>query len=108
MDISKKITELRKRKGWSQAELSKRIQVSREIIGRYERDDATPSIEIAKRIADAFSVSLDYLVGNSDEEIDTKTLSRLMEIQKLSDEKKEMIFTFLDSFINQSKIAAMF
>ena len=108
MNIAKKITELRKRKGWSQAELSKRIEVSREIIGRYERNDASPSIEIAKRLADTFEVSLDYLVGNSEQEIDITTLNRLLEIQKLSDDKKKMVFTFLDSFINQSKIAAMF
>jgi len=33
------------------------------MIGKYERDDAMPSIEAAKKIADAFEVSLDYLVG---------------------------------------------
>jgi len=30
-------------------------------LGKYERDDAIPSIEVAKKIADAFEVSLDYL-----------------------------------------------
>ncbi|NLR62497.1 helix-turn-helix transcriptional regulator [Chitinophaga polysaccharea] len=37
--------------------------VSREIIGKYECGDATPSIDFAKPIADALGVSLDYLVG---------------------------------------------
>ena len=50
MDISSKITELRKQKGWSQYQLSKQIEVSREIIGRYERGDAMPSIEIVKKL----------------------------------------------------------
>ena len=50
MDISSKITELRKQKGWYQYQLSKQIEVSREIIGRYERGDAMPSIEIVKKL----------------------------------------------------------
>jgi transcriptional regulator with XRE-family HTH domain len=32
-------------------------------INKYERGEAVPSIEAAKKIADAFEVSLDYLVG---------------------------------------------
>ncbi len=37
--------------------------VSRVMIGKYERGEAVPSIGAAKKIADAFEVSLDYLVG---------------------------------------------
>jgi len=33
------------------------------MVGKYERGDASPSIEVAKKIADALEVSLDYLVG---------------------------------------------
>ena len=33
------------------------------MIGKYERGDAIPSFEVAKKIVDAFEVSLDYLVG---------------------------------------------
>lgn len=57
------ITELRKQKGWFQTELATESSVSREIIGKHERGEAVPSIGLAKRIADAFGVSLDYLVG---------------------------------------------
>ncbi len=51
--ISKIITELRKQKGWSQTDLANESNVSREIIGKYERGNATPSIDFAKRIAGA-------------------------------------------------------
>jgi ribosome-binding protein aMBF1 (putative translation factor) len=63
LNIGLKITELRKQKGWSQTDLAKKIEVSHVIVGRYERNEATPSIYIAKRIEDAFEVSLDYLAG---------------------------------------------
>lgn len=62
--IGNKITELRKQKGWSQGELAIQIDVSREAIGKYERNKAVPSVGTAKNIADVFDVSLDYLVGD--------------------------------------------
>jgi len=104
MNLGSKITELRKLKGWSQNELSKKIEVSREIVGRYERNDAVPSIEIAKRLAEAFEVSLDYLVGTAEQEVDKATLKRLQEINRLSEENKNMVYTFLDSFITKTKL----
>jgi transcriptional regulator with XRE-family HTH domain len=104
MNLGSKITSLRKKLNWSQSELAKRIEVSREIVGRYERNDAIPSIDIATRIADVFEVSLDYLVGNTEQEVDKITLNRLQEINKLSNEDKKMVFSFLDAFITKSKL----
>lgn len=104
MNLSSKITELRKKEGWSQSELAKRVEVSREIVGRYERGDAVPSIDIAKRMADAFRVSLDYLVGSSEEELDRATLNRVLEINRLQPKDREMVLTFLDAFLTRTKL----
>ncbi len=107
MDLGNKITELRKLKNLSQSQLAKNIEVSREIIGRYERNDATPSIDVAKRIAGALDVSLDYLVGNSDQKLDTDTRNKIQEINKLKPEDKKMVFTFLDAFITKTKLQSI-
>jgi transcriptional regulator with XRE-family HTH domain len=107
MNLGSKVTELRKQNGWSQSELAKRIEVSREIIGRYERNDAIPSIDIAKRMADAFEVSLDYLVGNAEQKMDKATLNRVIEIDKLKPKDKEMVFTFLDAFLTKTKLQGL-
>lgn len=61
MNIGDKITDLRKQKNMNQTELGKAAGVSREIIGRYERNEVMPSIEVAAKIAEALDVSLDYL-----------------------------------------------
>jgi len=58
----------------SQSDLAKQISVSREIVERYERGDAVPSIEIVRRMADAFEVSLDYLVGAAEKQINKEML----------------------------------
>jgi transcriptional regulator with XRE-family HTH domain len=107
MNLNNRITELRKQKGWSQSELAKNIEVSREIVGRYERGDAMPSIDIAKRLADAFGVSLDYLVGNSENVKDKEMLSRLQEIDKMNGENKKLVYAFLDAFITKTKLESM-
>ena len=62
MKTGKIIANPRANKGWSQTELADNSGVSRVMIGKYERGDASPSIEAAKKIADALDVSLDYLV----------------------------------------------
>ncbi len=107
MDLHSRITELRKQKGWSQSELAKQIQVSREIVGRYERGDAVPSIDIAKRMADAFEVSLDYLAGSTEQAVDKATLNRLNDINHLAPADKNLVYAFLDSFITKAKLQSV-
>ena len=48
MNLGGRLEELRKQKGWSQNGLAKKAEISREIIGRYERNKAIPSIELLK------------------------------------------------------------
>jgi transcriptional regulator with XRE-family HTH domain len=107
MNTGKIITELRKSKDWSQTDLAGKSGVSREMIGKYERGEAVPSIEAAKKIADAFDVSLDYLVGNSEQAIDKATLTRLNDINRLAPADKNMVYAFLDSFITKAKLQSV-
>ena len=61
-------------------------------------------MEIAKKIAEALEVSLDYLVGSTEQELDKATLTRIQEVAKLSKKEKELVFEFLDAFITKAKI----
>jgi transcriptional regulator with XRE-family HTH domain len=63
-----------------------------------------PSIEVAIKMAKALDVSLGWLVGNTDEELDPATLNRIQDINKLSQQGKELVFEFFDSFISNRKI----
>ena len=42
LNIGSKIVILRKEKGWSQGDLAEQISASREIIGKYERNENSP------------------------------------------------------------------
>ncbi|MBO9594937.1 MAG: helix-turn-helix transcriptional regulator [Niabella sp.] len=98
----------RKEKKLSQADLGKLSGINGDIIGKYERDEMKPSIDTAKKLADALAVSLDYLVGDGDLKIlDKKTLQRLEDIEKLSEADKQNIFYTLDNLIKAAKLKAI-
>lgn len=54
---------LRVRNGLSQAELAKKLDVSRSRIGMYETGGREPGLETLERIADFFNVDMNFLLG---------------------------------------------
>lgn len=92
----------------SQDELAKKLEVHGAVIGRYERDEVKPSIEMAAAIAEALEVSLDYLVGNSDLLLEKNVLNKIMDIQKLGTEDKAHVFAMLDAFLQSHKAKKVF
>ncbi len=103
MTIGEHIALLRKRKKLSQSALGKTIGTSGDIIGRYERDIITPSIEVIMKIANALDVSIDFLVGKTSLELDTQMLSRIEEISKLPSDKKDYLFSIIDMALRDFK-----
>lgn len=103
MTLGEHITTLRKRKKLSQAELGKKIGTSGDIIGKYERDEVKPSIEVVVKIADTLDVSIDYLVGSTSLQIDKTTLNLLEDIFKLPENSKQYIFEHLNMMIRDFK-----
>lgn len=78
------------------------------VIGRYERDEITPSVEIAKKIADALGVSLDYLVGSSTVLVkDKKMAYRLELLEKISEEDRKTILRVINSFLKGAQTAVV-
>jgi transcriptional regulator with XRE-family HTH domain len=109
MNTGKIIVDLRDKKGWNQSELADKSGVSRVMIGKYERGEAAPSIDAAKKIADAFAVSLDYLVGEGiNVAFDKKNLKRLQDIEKLDTDTKEKIYFVIDNIIQNVKAKKAF
>jgi transcriptional regulator with XRE-family HTH domain len=81
-----------------------RFQYIYEVIGRYERDEVKPSIEMAAAIADALEVSLDYLVGNTDLLLDKSIIKRIQDIQLLAGEDKGHLLPLWMLFLGMLKL----
>lgn len=104
LNIGDKIAELRKRKEWSQADLAKAVEASRDIIGKYERNENSPSIEMAAKIADAFDVTLDYLIGKGRHAAyDKDVVKRIEEIQALDANTRATLFNVIDTYLRDYK-----
>jgi len=108
MAFADRLAFARKEKKMKQTDLGKAVGTSGDIIGKYERGENTPSIEVAAKIADALEVSLDYLVGEGDLKVlDKKTLKRLNDIEALPETDKNHIFYALDNLIKAAKLNAL-
>lgn len=99
-----RLTQVRKKKKLSQSETGKLLGIDGDAYGRYERNEVKPSIEMATKIAEVLQVSLDYLVGKTDLELDNGTLKRIQAISKLPEKEKEHVYVFLDAFIDRMKL----
>ena len=60
--IAHNISELRREKGVTQAELAEHLNYTDKAVSKWERGESIPDVVVLKQIADFFSVSLDYLV----------------------------------------------
>lgn len=63
-----RLKELRSERKISQAELAEMVCVSRNTISSIELGQSKPSFDTLIALADCFNVSLDYLVGRTEEE----------------------------------------
>ena len=61
LDMNNRIRVLRAEKGWSQAELAERVQVSRNSINAVENGKFDPSLPLDFRIADAFGLPIEQI-----------------------------------------------
>jgi transcriptional regulator with XRE-family HTH domain len=110
--FGKKIAALRKANKMSQTELAKALSTSTSVIGRYERDEMTPSIDAARKdaarkIAKILNTTVGYLLGETEQEDlfkDPEMLKRLNEIEKMEDTDKGHILSVIDGFIKSIKL----
>lgn len=118
MTFGERLRKLRTDKGITQEKLGNIIGVSDRVIGYYEADNRFPKDEILlNKIADYFDVSLDYLLGRTDEpnlvkEIDKKLKDNdihmaanskvdLGKLMQIDNKTARLINTLIDDFLNE-------
>lgn len=110
MNIGLKLKKIRNLHNLSQAQLSEKIKVHTTNIARYETNKQTPTIEILKKIADFYDITIDYFISDN-EEIkpasrikDKKLLERFEAVESLKEEDKKTVIDLIDAFIAREKI----
>jgi transcriptional regulator with XRE-family HTH domain len=97
---------MRREKGWSQPELAGLVGTSGAIIGRYERGEMTPSIDVACKLADVFGVTVDSLVNERElPELlrDQKMIERWRSLDQLPDDERDRILYVVDGLIRDAQ-----
>ena len=103
MALAARLAQLRKARGLSQSQLAEAVNTRPQVIGRYERAEATPSVEVAVRLANALSVSLDYLAGVTSLQLDRNALRRVEEITRMRPGNREHILRTVDALVRDTK-----
>jgi transcriptional regulator with XRE-family HTH domain len=114
MTFGEKLRQLRKRKKLTQEQMAELIEIHESHVGRYEKDFSSPTAQVLIRIAKLFNVSTDYLLF--DDQNDTSTtlkisdnelFAQFQEVDKMSEEKRELIKRIIAMAINEDKIKKM-
>ncbi len=108
MEFSERLKELRKQAHLTQVELAGRLGIVQSSYADWERGKKKPTQDNLVKIAQVLNVSVDYLVGNSEEkadELDNIELLFRMNSKGLTKEEKAVFRKELIEFMEERKRA---
>lgn len=108
MEFSERLKELRKQAHLTQVELASKLGIVQSSYADWERGKKKPTQDNLVKIAQVLNVSVDYLVGNSEEkadELDNIELLFRMNSKGLTKEEKEIFKKELIEFMEERKKA---
>jgi transcriptional regulator with XRE-family HTH domain len=109
MDFKERLKEARKKKGVSQSVLAEQAGIHVTNISRYERGENKPTTQVLQKLADCLSVSSDYLMGGSLEDVasdisDRELLQQFKKVAGLPESEKGVVKKLLGAFLFQNEI----
>ena len=110
MEFAERLKTLRKQVKQTQAQIAEKLNISQQAYASWERGVKKPTQENLVKIAQILNVSIDYLVGNSDEnlkedELDNVELLFRMNSNGLTEEEKAIFKKELIEFMEERKKA---
>jgi len=108
MEFERILSDLRRDRKLSQEQLAAAVGIHTNVLGRYERGEAKPSIEIAAKLAEALAVTLDQLVGRADGQADKAITDKVLTIQRLPEKDRDHILFTLDAMLRDAKARAAY
>lgn len=106
MEFSERLKKLRKQAQLTQVDVAEKLGISQPAYASWERGVKKPTQGNLVKIAQILNVSVDYLVGNSenkDDDLDNIELLFRMNSKGLTDAEKEIFKKELIEFMEQRK-----
>lgn len=103
--LGDRLKKLRSKKGINQEHVAIDLGISRARYSHYENNHVEPDAEMLRKLATYYNVTIDYLLGNSDNPNPEITNDPLSEIQKIAEEFgiKDLSFYNIDEWKNFTK-----
>lgn len=108
MEFSERLKKLRKQAQLTQVDVAEKLGISQPAYASWEHGVKKPTQENLVKIAQVLNVSVDYLIGNSEEkadELDSIELLFRMNSKGLTEEEKEVFKKELIEFMKERKKA---
>ena len=108
MGFSERLKESRKKARLTQVEIAEKLGISQPAYASWERGAKKPTQENLVKLAQVLNVTIDYLVGNSDDEIANKELEDIEILfrknsESLTDDEKVIFRKELIAFMEERK-----
>lgn len=104
MSLGNRLRELRMSKGVNQKEVAKMLNVDRSTYGKYETGDSSPDYDKLTKLADYFSVTIDYLLGRSEDKQKANTIAaHLSEGVELTEEEQKQLDDYIQFLLSRRK-----
>lgn len=106
MEFSERLKKLRKEAGLTQVDVANKLGISQQAYASWERGVKKPTQDNLVKISQVLNVSVDYLVGNSEEKSDDLENIELlfrMNSKGLTNEEKEIFRKELIEFMEERK-----
>ena len=106
MEFAERLKNLRKKVGLTQVDVAGKLGISQQAYASWERGVKKPTQENLVKIAQMLNVSVDYLVGNSEEKsdkLDNIEFLFRMNSKGLTKEEKEIFKKELIEFMEERK-----
>lgn len=106
--LGKRITELRKSRGYTQAEFARALGVSQQAVFAYEIGDRRVSVLILERIAKLYCISTDQVLGRMQERtapnrrLSPRAMRHAERIQRLSKTAQRFVIRIVDTLEAQA------
>ncbi len=103
--FSDRLRTARELKGLSQTDLAKRTDLQPSAISHFENQRRSPSFGNLKKIADALSVSIDYLLGRAEEPKSSGPVADQLfrNFEQMTEDDQTILTEFASMLVNKNK-----
>ena len=102
--IGNQIKTFRKSAGFTQDELAKRLNTTKQTISRYEKGDRKANQDMLFELCDIFGVSIDDFFPSQNEVLQSPTTSPIQTIyDQLEDDRQKKVVTYAEKQLNEQR-----